>query len=828
MPEATINKLNIEINADAKDSYTALDKVISRLDKLSKSADKANSSTKKISMKGKFDSLLSGLRGATRYFDIATDKMAEWFNESNEYIEAVNLFSVTMGKGAGEAKKYADSLQSLMGIDVKEWMSYQGSFNQIFTGYGIAEERANNMSQQLTQLTYDLSSLWNKDVQTAFQKVQSGMSGQIKGLKYWGINLSVARLKEVALAHGITLSTSKMTEAQKSMLRYIAIMESTRNVQGDLARTIITPANAMRILGQQVTQLKRALGNIVSVLVTKFIPYVQVAVKWLTTLAERVAKMFHFKLPEIDYSGLQGASDNADDLEEGLDDSNDAAKKLKKTLMGFDELNVLNAPADTSSTAVLGGGLPSDLGLGAYADSLGYDFTKGLENLDTSKMEETLIKIMGFLIPFGFAIGMILLFTGHIGLGIALIITSLAMVAAIIIMSDTISPKVKAMLTKILLIVGAAMLAIGVILVIAQQYTIGIPLIIAGVATLVSAVAINWNSIKDKIKPILQTLGKIILGIALLSLGVMLCLSGVGIPLGLILIKKGITEIQESGIDWDSLKKKIEPILKYLKQIIMGIGKIVIGIALLLTFVAAPLGLVLIKQGLTDVAGAKLDWNALQGKIKTVLATIKSIISAAEIVLGVILCLTGVGLPLGIALIMRGLAGVVKAEKIDSNPVTKAIKGVCNAAIGLVEDCVNKCIDLVNMAHFDFVLPAIMGGGTISVGFSNIDHVKIQRLATGGMVDKGQLFIAREDGAELVASMSGGGAAVMNNNQIVESVSVGVYRAVREAMIDNSAEGSGDINLNINIDGEPVYRNTVKRHNDEVKATGSSPLLAGV
>ena len=166
-----------------------------------------------------------------------------------------------MGDASDAALDYAETVQDLLGVDIQDWVEAQGSFNQLLEGYGIVDEKAAQMSKQLTQLGYDLSSLWNVDVDIAMKRLQSGMSGQIKGLKTWGINLSVAQLRETALAHGIEMSTAKMTEAQKAMLRYVTLMEKTTNVQGDLARTIITPSNALRIFGQQVTQLRRALGD---------------------------------------------------------------------------------------------------------------------------------------------------------------------------------------------------------------------------------------------------------------------------------------------------------------------------------------------------------------------------------------------------------------------------------------------------------------------------------------------------------------------------------------------------------------------------------------
>lgn len=839
MPEQTIDTLQIEINGDAKSGYDALDNIIKRLEKLEKISNKVSKTESKLDSvskkaSGGFGKFASSLRKVERVLNVVTDKCAEWFNESNSYIEAINLFEVTMGKGADAAKDYADKLQNLMGIDVKEWMNYQGSFNQLLTGYGMDESVSNQMSQQLTQIAYDLSSLWNTDVQTAFQKVQSGMSGQIKGLKVWGINLSVAQLKETALAHGIELSTSKMTEAQKATLRYITIMEKTQNVQGDLARTIITPANAMRILNAQITQMKRALGNIVSVLVVKFIPVLQVVVNWLTVAAQRVADLLGFELPKIDYTGLDMSSSFADDLADNLDESNDSAKKLKKTLMGFDELNVLNAPTDTTSTSVLGGGLPADLGLWDYANSLGYDFTEGLQGIDTSKIEQTLKSLEPLLAMFPIAIGLILLFSGHPGLGVALIALGAALfVTETILQWNNMTPGIKQMLATIAGLVGGALLAIGILLILSPLSTgLGIALLAAGALMIASSFALNWSSTTDKVKSVVSTITAIVGGAAL-ALGALLVFTQANVPLGIFLMVAGAFAIASQITPlWNAIPDKIKKIISIIGGVV-GAALLVIGAIIIFASAgtALPLGLGLLVAGAATLAASvAIDWNGTKNRIKAVLASILSIISAAAIAIGIILCLTGVGIGLGIAMIMLGLKGVQKAEKVDSNPITKWIKSVCNGAIDLVERAINKCIGLINKFSFSWDVPDwmqdVLGFDTVKLGF-DLDTVSIPRLATGGMISAGQAFIARESGPELVASAGGGRTAVMNNDQIVDSVSNGVYRAMREAMSDSSGQGGSVINLTVTLDGEPIYKDTVKRHNDEVKATGSSPLLVG-
>ena len=279
-----IDELQIEIGTESQSATSGLEKLTETLNKLDRIANGSNGLNK-------VQASLSGFtRGLRQTFRI----MGSWFKESNDYVEALNLFEVSMDDASDAALEYAQRVQDLMGIDIQDWLEAQGSFNQLLEGYGLAEDKAAQMSKQLTQLGYDLSSLWNVDVDTAMKRLQSGMSGQIKGLKAWGINLSVAQLRETALAHGIELSTAKMTEAQKATLRYITLMEKTTNVQGDLARTLITPANALRIFEQQVTQARRALGNIVSVVAVKVIPVFQAFISIITKAAQALANFLGY------------------------------------------------------------------------------------------------------------------------------------------------------------------------------------------------------------------------------------------------------------------------------------------------------------------------------------------------------------------------------------------------------------------------------------------------------------------------------------------------------------------------------------------------------
>ena len=309
--------------------------------------------------------------------------LSGFVNESMKYTEDLNLFTASMGEYAEEAKEYGEKVSNIMGIDPAQWLRAQGVFQMIAEGFGVASDRAYIMSKNLTQLSYDIASFANISVDEAIEKLTSGISGELEPLRRIGYDLSMARLKAEALALGIHKNFNEMTQAEKSQLRYIAIMKQVTVAQGDMARTLDAPANQMRIFSAMVTQAGRAIGNILIPMLNAILPYAIAALRGIRALANGIASLFGFKLPKIDYSGitkgssaLGGLADKAKKAGGGLKGASDEAKKLKNNLLGIDELNIIHQDTPKSG----GGGGGADVGdLGAFDFELPqYDFLKGL------------------------------------------------------------------------------------------------------------------------------------------------------------------------------------------------------------------------------------------------------------------------------------------------------------------------------------------------------------------------------------------------------------------------------------------------------------------
>lgn len=349
--------------------------------------------------------------------------IASWINKSNEYIENLNLFTVAMGDYATEAQKYAEMVGELMGIDPGEWMRNQGVFMTLATGFGVVNDRAYTMSKNLTQLGYDLSSFFNITFEDAMQKLQSGISGELEPLRRLGYDLSQARLEAVALSLGIDKAVSSMTQAEKAELRYYAIMNQVTTAQGDMARTLNAPANQLRVLKAQATQAARALGNIFIPALNAVLPYAIAVAQVIRFLANTIASLFGFALPEVDYSGIGELAGGAGAASDAIDDTTGSVKELKKSLLGIDELNLLTDNSDSG-----GGGADFGGGGGGFDFELPeYDFLGELANSRVAQIVEEMKEWLGLtgeikswsdLLNTNF--GQILILVGEIGAGLLL------------------------------------------------------------------------------------------------------------------------------------------------------------------------------------------------------------------------------------------------------------------------------------------------------------------------------------------------------------------------------------------------------------------------
>lgn len=900
----------------------------SKIQKLITSTEKYNASARKATFTtGKFTSGLKALNVAAVAitFRKIGHFIAQAVTESNKYQEDLNLFTVALGQYAAEAQNYAEKVSDVMGIDPAQWLRNQGVFNTLLTGFGDTAERAQLMSQNLTQLGYDISSFFNISIEDAMQKLQSGISGELEPLRRLGYDLSQARLEQTALNLGIKESVANMTQAEKAELRYYAIMTQVTTAQGDMARTLEAPANQLRILQAQLTQAARAIGNIFIPALNAILPYAIAVVQVIREIANALANLAGFKLTDVDYSGVNNAAVGAGSLADNLDDAAGAAKKLKQYTAGFDELNVFAPNSGSGSGAGAGGaggfdfdlptydflgdavqtrigeikkmiedtlaeittivsgfmlavgailvvtGVNIPLGVGLMAaGAVGLAATVGLNwTAMSSELASTLALITGvvggFLLALGaimafsganlplgialmalggaslvtaavinwhnsdrhltdalttltgvlagasLAVGAMLAFTGvATGLGIALMaVGAVTLVSAAALNWNSIPDALASPLSRVGLLVSGATLALGAILAFSGCMPLGIALMAIGATSLVSVMALNWNGLSDEIQNVIAIITTVV-SVAFLAIGAALAFSGANIPLGLALLAAGAVTMGTAIMpNWNDLSDNVQQKISMITTVVGG-ALLAVGAILALSGVALPLGLGLMAAGALSLgAVATLNWDFVVNSIKKVVSVITGILSGALIVLGVLLCLSGAGVGLGLAVLAAGLSLSYAAWTLDDNPITRFVRQMANSIIGLV----NGVIDAINdMFHIQFNGLSVMGITLIpafDIRLVDIPHIPF--FEDGGFPNEGQLFIAREAGAEMVGAM-GRRTAVANNDQIVEGISAGVsvandgVIAAIYALLNVVEEKDFSVNIGDNQIGESYDR----------------------
>ena len=358
--------------------------------------------TKNASERGRtFNTVLANIRVRTLALVRATQMITRVITRSltvyGDYVETLNLFKMAMGEAAQESYEFAEKAQSLLGIDLTQWMKAQGVFNALATGFGVASDKAAIMSQNLTQLAYDISSFYNIDVETAIEKVQSGFAGQIRPVRDLGYDLSQARLETIALSLGIDKNVKSMTQAEKSQLRYIALLTQLKQVQGDLARTLDSPTNQMRILNAQLEQMYRAIGLTLLPILNKVLPYLNAVLRVIKMIATEIAALFGYTLPTItEESTLASVGVDVEDLEDDLEDATGAAEKLKNTLASFDQINLITSKSGGSGS---GASVVSELS-NLDLDLPTYDFLGDATENKAQQIAEGMMKKLRPLVDF--------------------------------------------------------------------------------------------------------------------------------------------------------------------------------------------------------------------------------------------------------------------------------------------------------------------------------------------------------------------------------------------------------------------------------------------
>lgn len=809
----SLNKLKTATSGISK-AATDIRKVTDATNKASESGNKASAS---------FADLYLKVRTAARGFRAVGEAIFSAIQKSSDYVENVNLFTVAMGEYANEAKEYADTVSEAMGIDPSDWMRNQGVFMTLATGFGVAGDRAATMSKNLTQLGYDLSSFYNISVEDAMQKIKSGFAGELEPLRAVGYDLSQAKLEATALALGIDKSVSSMTQAEKAQLRYYAIMTQVTTVQGDMARTLESPANQLRVFKAQINMVAREIGNVFIPALNAILPYAIAVVKIIRILASNIASLFGYEMPDMSEStGV--VVENTDAVQENLEGATDEAKKLKSYMLGFDELNVIN-PTEGSS--------PED-GAGEFDFELPeYDFLSGLADSRVATIVEEMKEWLGITGDidtwadlFNTKLGDILITVGLIGAGIATWKIGTGIYTAVTTLSAAFSG------------IGTAIGAIGTAL---GAVSTPVLIVVAAVAALVAGLATVYatnEDVRESVNQAVVAIGealtpaitfvteKVIPDLKLAWEGLLEILTPFGEWLTMV-----FTSIWEDmiipALQWLSstaVPKATEAFQNFWNSVLVPLGTFLASVfapvisivSELLTwlwqYVVVPLADFIggtfaavwesIVKIFNDNVIPRLNkvikvlqflWNnvllpiisVLKERFAPIFETVfkaigERITAFKNIITGLITFITGIFTKdwkhawNGVVTLFSGIWDMIASKlKLPLNLALANVEGFINAII----EGWNWLKKGINSLSID--VPEWLGGGTIGFNLAMTDKVSLPRFAEGGFPAQGQMFIAREAGAEMVGNI-GRRTAVANNDQIVSGIAGGVAEANEE------------------------------------------------
>ncbi|WP_040195053.1 phage tail tape measure protein [Clostridium culturomicium] len=343
-------------------------------DSLAKSTDRVKAST---------NGLIGTLKRLLPFLSVfmVFRTIGKSISSAMDSIENANLIGVVFGKDTKAIEEWADTLQDSVGVASQELQKNAATIFNMATSLGMGRDSAMDMSKALSSLAGDMASFYNISSDEAFTKLRSGITGETEALKQLGIMVDVNTLKQYGYKDA-------MSNSEKMMIRYQAIMAQTSTAQGDFARSIDSPANQLRLLQLQLNQTMISLGKCFMPIVQVVLPilnsFVRALNKVLGVIANFMYALFGIQMTSSGGSGggIGAVAGDVSDLGGNLDSATASAKKLKGSLMGFDEINIMSTNKDSGSG--------DSGGAGAGGGSVDMDIKP---NIDMTQVETPISKL---------------------------------------------------------------------------------------------------------------------------------------------------------------------------------------------------------------------------------------------------------------------------------------------------------------------------------------------------------------------------------------------------------------------------------------------------
>lgn len=799
---------------------------------------------KAVGLTKTFGKLASAIASA-----FAIQKIIQFSNEAGQLATqteaSVQRLVDIYGSASDSVGDFIDANARALGMSKAAAASFSSVYGNLFSVWADQATNA-ELTNRYLNMTAVVASKTGRTVEDVQERVRSGLLGNTEAIEDLGIFVNVKTIEMTdafrRMADG--KSWEQLDAYTQQQIRSMAILEQATAKYGDeVAETSATIRNEFRASYQD---FQNSWGNIVN---TVLLPVLQVltqifdiVTKGLNALSGRSGQILeNIELQE------EKTDKTAKNIEEQTKNQKELNKELKKSLAGFDDIQILSSQTAEDTSNISGGGVQ---GIGADFGGINPVAPDGSAYVEEANA--TLMGIMGIVSLALVAVGLILLFTGNVGWGIGFIIAGAATLTVTMASASEFGyDGIIQMLTTIMGIAGGALLALGIILlwiggVVGTPIAIG--MIIAGGALIVSSVAAKAAFSPDDVGGWLALITGIAAG-ALLALGVILCMVGT-IPLGVGMIIAGaVLLVSAVALNSDAVVEAIRGPIGIITAIVSG-ALLVLGIILTCSGIL-PLGIGLIAAGAIGLATvAAINWNAIVEALQGTIGTITAIASGALLVLGIILVCTGVGMPLGIGLILAGAAGLATVVAVNWSSVVDWVKNAWNAVknfwnaniapvftakwwldlgktcingliagfeggingiISAFESMINWIVDGLNKISFD--IPDWLGGGSFGINLPRayLGRVKIPRLAQGAVIPPNREFLAvlgdQKQGTNIEAPLQ----------TIVDAFNI--------ALAQNGNVGGGNTEVVLEIDGREFGRAVVEQGNRENRRIGTRLVI---
>ena len=759
----TLQKIQSVLSSMEQGKIKQMEQSASKMSNINNEADKM---AKKVNIAFNYGALRMFASSLSRVYS----GLIKVTQKSSEFLESFNLFQVAFDGNYKEAERFINKMSEMYGLD-EAWLTRTvGLFKQLANAMGLSGEAGTKLSMLLTQMSVDLSSLYNIDTANVPPILQSALAGQTKPARRLGSDITQTTLQTTLDSLGIDRSVVNLSYAEKRLLIVISLTKQLTQATNDWGRTLESPANQMRILNEQFSRLTREVGNVFLPILSKILPYLNAIVMVITEIIAMIARLFGYKKEDFDY--FNGLTEYIDDVAGGLGEANEGVEKLKRGLRGFDKLNNITTPSASASGVGAGvGGIDTDL-MDAFNQAYD-DYFKKITNVEmkATKIRDRIMEWLGFQknideetndvyftfkkITGGTILGALGV-GGSLFLGLKAIFNIFTKITGIKFTGISTFVKNLGKIPKLLTAINPK-----------------VALVIAIVATLTAAFVKLYKS-NDEFRE------KVDKFVAMLKDDFLVTIKA---------IKEVVTPFLEDM--WSILKRIWNEVIKPLADLLVSVLEPVFSILLdILTEIFKK-----VIEPLIPI----LKWMANN--------VFKGIARDLNIIVDIVS---------GIITLAQAIWDILKPFfKFVVSVINGDVKGAINSLFGIVDgvkSAIQRVVDWWNNLSFNKkkVEVSVGGGGQGSIGYGgsigsranggilvNGQWQPISSYALGGIAPVGQLFQARENGPELVGNI-GSHTAVMNNDQIVSSVAYGVENAMTRAL-RNANSGNGGV-YNIYLD----------------------------